>query len=62
MKKAAIPDFGSIKEEKLDIILKRMWKHKIFKECDTKECLIIDKNFRNKYFNSNDIKYPVEIK
>ncbi|MBP7795745.1 MAG: radical SAM protein [Elusimicrobiales bacterium] len=54
--------FGSIKEEKLDIILKRMWEHKIFKECATRECLIIDKNFRNKYFNNNDIKYPVEIK
>lgn len=52
--------FGNLKNEKLKDILERMWEHKIFKEAETHNCLIIDRKFREKYIK-NALKFPVDI-
>ncbi|MGC8727647.1 MAG: radical SAM/SPASM domain-containing protein [Elusimicrobiales bacterium] len=53
--------FGNIKNEDLKKILDRMWAHELFKKTKTKNCLIIDKEFREKTFK-NASGFPVEIR
>ncbi len=55
--------FGNIKEESLEKILKRMWKHPMFK-MKTKECLMNNEEFREKYFGELELlkKFPIALR
>ncbi|HPO96096.1 MAG TPA: radical SAM protein [Elusimicrobiales bacterium] len=53
--------FGNIKNEDLKKILDRMWGHELFKKTKNKNCLIIDKEFREKIFK-NASELPLEIR
>jgi len=41
--------FGNVKEEALSNILHRMWRHDIFSKIDSKECLILNKDFQAQF-------------
>jgi len=62
----AIPlSFGSVREEPLKIILRRMWRHGLFKHRDWfKECLTRNEEFVEKYINTipSGTELPFRVK
>lgn len=54
--------FGNIRDEPLEKILKRMWKHPMFK-MKIKECPVVNEKFQKKYFSklTSSTKLPLDL-
>jgi len=53
--------FGNIKEELLGKILKKIWKHPMFR-IKTKKCLMNNEEFRRRYLGKLEQKFPVDLR
>jgi len=56
-------NFGNVRKEPLENILRRMWKHPMFNMKIKKECPVINKDFQNKYLSKITIstKLPLDL-
>lgn len=53
--------FGNIKKEPLDLLLKKMWNHKVF-HSQHRDCLILNADFREKHIVSSGAgAFPIEV-
>jgi hypothetical protein len=56
--------FGNIREEPLDTVLDKMFGHPMYRhECLSKQCPMIDSDFRKKYIDTipDDAKLPYRM-